>query len=191
MALRDVFALPLVLLAAVAPASSNADAAWGRMICEVVGSRIVSAEGAQAEFVSHLKDDFPTGTEFHFEYGLDDASGLTFYLSETAKRNVLINETFLANDFRGISKVDNMAVFGATYSEASFGQYWLNYKGNDQLFIKNGCDGRKWSGHFVQTHVSGIFTQVVTLECRNFVDAREEVFALLATMEKPVVERLK
>ncbi len=183
MALRDVFAIPLVLFGATMPANALDDAAWGRMICEVVGSRIVPADDIHTATVPRLKGDFPEGTEFHLEYGLDDASGLTIYLSETAKRIVLINETFSADKFRGISQVSNIAVFRETYSETSFGPYWMNYIGSDQLFIKNRCDGKEWSGHFVQAHVSGLFTQVVSLKCRNFVDAREEVFARLAAMK--------
>ena len=183
MALHNVFAFPLAFLGATMSANASDDAAWGRMNCEVVGSRIVSADNTHTEFVLRLKSDFPFGTEFSFEYGLHDASGLTIYFSETATRNVLINETFSANNFRGISQVSNMAEFGTTYSEASFGRYLLNYKGSDQLFIKNRCDGQEWSGHFVQPHVSGLFTQVVSLECRNFVDARDDVFARLAAMK--------
>lgn len=179
MALRDVFAMLLVVLGTTAPANANDDAAWGRMICAVVGSRTISADDTHPEFVPRFRDDFPIGTEFDFEYGLDDASGLTIHLSETAKRNVLIDETFPANKFRGISQVTNIAEFRATYSEATFGQHRMNYKGSDQLFLKNRCEGEEWFGHFVQTHVSGVFTQVVSLECRTFVDAREEVFARL------------
>jgi hypothetical protein len=179
MALRDVIAVLLVLSGATVPANANDNTAWGRMICVVVGSRTISADDTHSEFGSRLREDFPIGTEFDFEYGLDDASGLTIHLSETAKLDVLIDETFPANKFIGISQVTNIAEFRATYSEATFGQHRMNYKGSDQLFLKTQCGGEEWSGHFVKTHISGVFTQVVSLDCRNFVDARDEVFARL------------
>lgn len=182
MAPRDVLAVLLLLFGTTIPANANDDAAWGRMICEVVGSRTITADDGHPEFGSRFREDYPIGTEFDFEYGLDDASGLTINLRDTAKRDVLIEETFPANKFRGISQVTNIAEFRATYSEATFGKHRMNYKGSDQLFLKNRCEGEEWSGHFVQTHISGVFTQVVSLECRTFVDARDEIFSRLSAV---------
>lgn len=182
MALRDSFAVLLVLSGTAMPGSANDDTAWGRMICEVVDSRIILADDTHPGFGSRLREDFSTGTEFHFEYGLDDASELTIYLGEAATRNVLIDERFLASNFKGVSRLTNYAEFRAAFSEATFGQYRINYKGSDQLFLKNRCDGEEWSGHFVRTHLSGLFTQVVSLECRTFVDARDDVFARLSAV---------
>ena len=179
MTLRDKFLVLLVFLGATMPASASENAAWGRMICEVVGSRIVPADITHTEFTARHSEDFAAGTEFSFDYGLDDASGLKIHLSEAAKRSVLIDETFPASKFRGISQVTNTAEFRATYSEATFGQYRMNYKGSDQLFLKSRCEGKEWSGHFVQTHRSGLFTKVISLECRSFVDGRDEIFARL------------
>ncbi|MDU8945771.1 hypothetical protein [Ovoidimarina sediminis] len=184
MALRYVLVVLPFLLETTMPANANDDVAWGRMICEVVGSRIISEDGTHPEPASRPNESFLKGTEFDFEYGVDDALGLTIHLRETANRNVLINETFPMKSFSSISQVTNIAEFRAPYSEATFGQHRMNYKGSDQLFLKNQCGGKEWSGHLVRTHVGGLSTHVVSLKCRTFVDARDEVFARLSTAQR-------
>ncbi len=182
MACRIAFAVFLISCGASLPAGADDGAASGRMICEVVGSRIVPAGETPPVIGSRVRDDFPAGSLLVVEYGLDEASGLTIHLGEPAGQTTLIDETFSAGGFRGVSRVSNIAEFRAAYSEASFGQYHLNYKGSDQLFIKNRCDGRKWSGHFVRTHLSALFTEVVSFDCRHTVDARDEIVARLSAM---------
>lgn len=153
----------------------------GRFVCEVLANQFV-AHGIDSE---RFDDQYPAGHKpgatFIVDYTFDLSNGLTIYLGEPNRSKVLIEEPFPTSSFKGISKITHTAEYRSTYSEFSLGKFSVNYKGNDQLSIKKYCDGG-WSGHYVQTYASGFFTQVVSLDCRPFVDATEELLARLRAL---------
>ncbi|WP_149866488.1 hypothetical protein [Tropicimonas marinistellae] len=149
------------------------------MNCEVVASRTVSSGDRQSLADTGNGAEHAPGTTLVVDYKHDTSNGLTIYLGEPNRANVLIEEPFPASSFEGVSRFTNVAEYRNTYSEVSFGRHGMNYKGNDQLFLKEKCRGGDWSGHFVQTSVSGHFTQVVSLRCQPFVHVIDDVFARL------------
>lgn len=155
----------------------------GRLICEVVDSRLVTSSDTHSGMIAKHAEGFPLGMSLTLEYKLVDPEGLTITLYESNDRRRLIEEPFSAETFRGISPFTSIAEFKAPYSELSFGRFGINYKGNDQIFLKNGCGNGDWIGHYVQTHVSGHFTQVVSLSCRPTIDAASELLARLTVSQ--------
>ena len=176
-------ALLSFLIAILASQSSAQDGAIrGRMLCEVMSNRFVAIRDGHSNTNISYGEGFSVGASLTFDYTLDEASGLSVFLGETNSGGVLFDEPFSADKFRGISPVTNNADFRASYSEVTFGHYRMNYKGNDQLYLKR-CRDDDWSGYYVQTYVGGQFTQVVTLNCRTFVDAVDEVLARLTILQ--------
>jgi hypothetical protein len=161
-------------------ASAGEGTISGRFTCDVVKSRFVAAAPEYRDRVPTAGRGFPAGMPLTLDYVLDGAGGLSVSLGEAGGGEVFIDEPFPAATFAGVSGITNTAEFRAPYSEVSFGRFGLNYKGSDQVFLKTACGKGGWRGHYVQTHVSGYFTQVVTLECRPFVDAADAVLARLA-----------
>ncbi len=180
MTLRVAFSVLVIVFGSTSASYANGEVARGRMICEVVDIRTVTPNDLQSG--NHLDHgrDFQLGNEFNFEYGFSGDAGFSIYLSDASGKGILIDEAFSISDRIGISRTTGIAEFRAPYSEASFGLHRMNYKGNDQLFLKSGCNGRKWSGHFLQTHVSRILTTVVSLDCRATIDALDDVLVRLA-----------
>lgn len=174
----------LTILAVFFASQSSAQdgAIRGRMICEVTGSRFVAASDGQSNTIFRNVESISPGATLTFDYTLDEASRLSIFLRDTNRGKALVDEQFSAKMFRGISWVTNKAEFRATYSEASFGKFRINYKGSDQLYLKR-CQNDYWSGHYLQTYASGKFTQVVSLNCRPFVDTVDDVLARLTILQ--------
>lgn len=148
----------------------------GSIVCNVVASKLV----ATIPIVSpNRQDEFPLGMSMTLEYTLGDDNDLMMAFLETDSGKWLIQEPFPTETFKGISPYSNIAEFRAPYSEASVGRFGINYKGSDQLFIKNGCGNGNWRGHFIQTYVGGHHTQVVSLDCRVVRDASDEILSRL------------
>jgi hypothetical protein len=150
----------------------------GRMYCEVIGSRFVVTHETGAS--TGKKESFPYGLPLTFDYVLDLDDGFAILFGETQTGRMVVAEPFPVEAFRGISRITNVAEFRTPYSELSFGRHRINYKGVDQLYLRGDYLGDGWSGHLVRSHVSGLFSQVVSLTCHSFVDAVEEVLARLA-----------
>ena len=168
-----------VLVAFLASQSfAQDDPVRGRMICEVIDSRFVPASDDTSETHVGHGEGYLSGTTFIIDYTHDVENGLTMYLAEPDRKNVLIEEPFPADSFKGISRITNNAEYRTTYSEASLGKFSMNYKGSDQFYIRK-CSAEEWQGSYIQTYVSGHFNQVVSLKCRTFVDAIDEVLARL------------
>lgn len=174
------FALVLLFLLA-APAAAQERAVAGRMICEVTDSRFAPAGPARWDRAMAAGRQFAPGTLFTFDYALTEGRGLTVSLAAADRRSPLIDEPFAGGDFTGISGFSKSAEYRAAYSELSLGRHGINYKGSDQLYLKN-CGPEGWTGHFVQTHVSGLFTQVVSLDCHPVSDATGDVLDRLALL---------
>lgn len=172
--------LPLLTIFLASQSSAQEGEIRGRMICEVIDSRLVAARGEAPSTFKRYGNDFELGMSLNMEYALDDEGALLISLFEADGKDVLIDELFSADTFRGVSAITSVAEFRASYSEVSFGRFGISYKGSDQLFLKNGCADNGWLGHFVQTYVGGHLTEVVSLKCRPFVDAMDEVFARLS-----------
>lgn len=153
----------------------------GGMICDVVASKIVAETASSESAVTRSQIEFPQGMSLTLEYALADGSGLSIAFYETKSGRLLIEEPFPADTFRGVSPYTNLAEFRAPYSEASLGRFGINYKGSDQLFIKNTCGNENWQGHFVQTYVGGHVTQVVSLACRPKNNDTDELLSRLKT----------
>lgn len=174
------FLLPALL---ATPSLAQDGEIRGRMICEVTSSRLVSEIDKSRPASASDKEDFSAGMTLYFEYALDGSMGLSISLGEPKDRSGLIDEPFSAETFSGISRFTNIAEFRAAYSEISFGKFGMNYKGSDQLLLRNRCGSRNWSGHFVRTQVSGQSTHVVSLECQPFIDAVDAVLHRLGQPE--------
>lgn len=175
--------LSLILASLASQTIAQDSSIRGRMICDVVASKIVAATASSESAIIRSQVEFPRGMSLTLEYALVDGSGLSIAFYETNSGRVLIEEPFPADAFRGVSPYTNLAEFSAPYSEASFGRFGINYKGSDQLFIKNTCGNGNWRGHFVQTYVGGHVTQVVSLVCRpQSHDADELLSRLKATL---------
>ncbi|WP_170763701.1 hypothetical protein [Ruegeria lacuscaerulensis] len=168
-------AIPAILIALLPTQSlAQEDPIRGRFLCEVLSNRFVPSDNDRTvSDVGHPMGHLP-GSTFIVDYTLEPESGLTIFLGEPNRTNVLIEEPFPTSSFKGISKITNKAEYRSTFSEFSLGKYSVNYKGNDQLSIKSYC-GAEWSGFYVQTYASGLYTQVVSLTCRPFVDATAEL----------------
>jgi hypothetical protein len=169
--------LSLVMISWASQSIAQDGSIFGSMICDVVASKTVAANEQIA--VNRNMNDFPSGMSLKLEYALADGAGLSIALFETDSGIRLIQEAFPVETFRGISPYSNLAEFRASYSEASIGRFGINYKGSDQLFIKNGCGNENWRGHFVQTYVGGHSTQVVSLDCRPVRNVADEFFSRL------------
>ena len=171
--------LSLVFAGLAGAVSAGESTISGRFTCDVIESRFVAAAPEYRDRISKAASGFPAGMSLTLDYVLDGARGLSVSLVEAGGGEVFFDEPFPAATFLGVSGITNVAEFRAPYSEVSFGRFGLNYKGSDQFFLKNGCGNGGWRGHYVRTHVSGHFTQVVTLACRPFVDATDAVLARL------------
>ncbi len=171
--------LPAILITLL-PAQSLAqeDPIRGRFLCEVLSNQFVQSGNVPANADVEYPEGHLPGANFVIDYTLDPVSGLTIYLGEPNRTSILIEEPFPTNSFKGVSKITHKAEYRSTFSEVSLGRHSVSYKGSDQLSIKRSC-GAAWSGHFVQTYVSGQFKQVVSLTCRPFVNAAEEMLARL------------
>ncbi len=166
----------LAILLTLLPEQSMAqeDPIRGRFHCDVLANRFVPTDNKVTKPKVEVPKGYTPGTTLIVDYTLDPTSGLTIYLGEPNRANVLIEEPFPESSFKGISKITHKAEYRSTFSEFSLGKYSVNYKGNDQLNIKRSCS-TGWSGHYVQTYVSGHFTQVVSLSCRPLVNATEDL----------------
>ena len=149
------------------------------MVCSVVASKAVARAPAGNALLTDDKGKFPLGMSLTLEYSLTELGEVAIVFHETVGGRRLIEESFPGDTFRGISPYTYLAEFKASYSEASFGRYSINYKGSDQLFIKTGCGDGNWQGHFVQTYVGGHATQVVSLDCRPKQHAADEFLSRL------------
>lgn len=147
------------------------------MICDVVASKTVALNERIA--VARNKSDFPSGMSLTLEYTLADGKGLSIAFYETVSGSRLIEELFPSDAFRGVSPFTDLAEFRASFSEASIGRFGVNYKGSDQLFIKNGCGDGNWRGHFIQTYIGADRTLVVSLDCRPTSNVADEFFSRL------------
>lgn len=172
--------LILAILLTLYPAQLLAqdDPIRGRFHCDVVANRFVTSDNDQTISKGELPEGYAPGTTLIVDYTHDPASGLTIYLGEPNRVNILIEEPFPESSFKGISKITRKAEYRSTFSEVSLGKFSVNYKGADQLNIKRTCSAG-WSGHYIQTYVSGRFSQVVSLECRPLVNATEDLLARL------------
>jgi len=168
-----------LIMSLASPTFAQDDAISGRMICEVLESRFVPADGDVS--VSNIRYDevFSPGVTFIINYTHDPATGLSFYLGEPNRTNVLIEELFPMRSFKGVSAITNLAEYRQPYSDVTLGEYMVNYEGSNQLFIKRSCNSEDWKGYFVQTYVSGLVTQVASLRCRTFAGTFAEVVARL------------
>lgn len=175
--MKAVLAFLLICLAS--PSFALEDPIRGRMVCEVLSSRFAPTDADS--FVSNARygQGFSSGVTLIIDYTHDPASGLSLYLGEPNRANVLIEEPFPTHSFKGFSAITNDAEYRTAYSEVTLGKHLVSYKGSDQLFIKKSCDAEEWTGHYVQTYVAGLFVQVVSLRCRTYVDAFAEVLARL------------
>ena len=150
----------------------------GRMICEVLVSKFVPTSDEHTISNDIRNKGYSPGTAFNFDYTHDLENGIEIYLGAPNRTNILIEEPFPASSFKGISRITDSAEYRTTYSEVSLDKFSMNYKGNDQLYLKK-CGSEEWEGFYVQTYVSGQHTQVVSLKCSTFVDAIDVVLSRL------------
>lgn len=175
--MKAIFAFLIICWAS--PSFAQDEPIRGRIICEVLSSRFAPADGYSFVPDAGYSGRFSSGVTFIIDYTHEPASGLSLYLGEPNRTNVLIEEPFPTRSFKGVSLITNHVEYRKPYSEITLGEHLVSYKGNDQLFVKKSCNAAEWNGHFVQTYVAGHFTQVVALKCRTFVDAIAEVIARL------------
>lgn len=163
-----------------AHSSAHEQTIAGRMICEVVASKIVPTNKELKVPIAVHTETYSPGEKFNFDYTLYVEEGLEIFLGVPNRSSVLIAEPFPQNSFKGVSKVTRGGEYRTAYSEVSFNDHLISYKGNDQLFLRSTCASDEWRGFYVETYVSSHFWQVVTLQCITFVDAYDEVLARLA-----------
>lgn len=174
--MKAILAVSVTLLGSQSFAQENPVS--GRMICEVLTSEFVPASEDFAISNDIRGEGFLSGTTFFIDYTHDLETGINIFLGEPNRANVLIDEPFPASSFKGVSRITNIAEYRTTYSEVSFGEYSMSYKGSDQFYLRK-CSSEEWKGFYVQTYVSGHYKQVASLNCRTFVDAIDEVLARL------------
>lgn len=176
------FLLIALLTFWVAPSVAEEGPVVGRMSCEIKHVRFVATQGGALNDTITRRQDFLPGMTLGVDYRIGDGGVLTLMTGTPDRPNGLISETFAPDSYRGISPFTGSAEFRAGYSELTLGRYGINYKGNDQLHLRL-CGESLWQGQFVHAHVSGLFTQVLSLECRAGAGRVESFLGRLAGRE--------
>jgi len=174
--MKTVLAISVALLGSQSFAQE--DPIKGRMICAVTASKFVPTNDEYTISNHILGRGYSSGTVFNLDYTQGLGNGIEIYLGAANGVNALIEEPFPPSSFKGVSRITNSAEYRTTYSEVSLDKFSMNYKGNDQLYLRK-CSSEEWEGFYIQTYVSGQYIQVVSLKCDAFVDAIDDVLTRL------------
>ena len=128
--------LAILIASLVSPSFAKEDPLRGRMVCAVSASKFVPANENYDASIEFRREVYSPGAILNFDYAYDLEDGIEIFLGEPNGESVLIEEPFPSSSFKGISRTTKSVEYRKTYSEVSLDDFLINYKGNDQLFLR-------------------------------------------------------